>query len=254
MPDIIGCTNPTAVNYNPAASIEDYSCLYLVKQDTHCYAFKDSNYEEVIDKSYTLSFSLDQKDWVFFHGYVPDFYFSGRNQLFNLKNTKIYKHNLGAPGVYHSPVPQSFFVDAVFSNDTEMVLNSLNWLTEVLSGRNEQEFSTLTHITIWNNQQCTGKISLSQVFQDLNYEVRKTQALWNFDSFRDAVKTYGVSFLKNLFNNFNVDTTNIDLNKAWFDQDLMHDNFFIIRFEFDNTTGNTIFLHGAGIDASKSYR
>lgn len=251
---VLGCTNPSAVNYNPSATEENYTCLYLVKQENTCYAFKDIDYDEVVDESYTLSFSLDQKDWVFFHDYIPDFYFSGRDQLFNLKNNKIYRHNLGAPGVYHSATPKSFFVDAVFNNETEMILNSLNWLSEVFNANNEQEFSTLTHITIWNNQQCTGRITLSQVFQDLSYEVRKTQALWNFDSFRDAVKIYGVSFLKNLFNNFNVDTANINTNKAWFDQDLMHDNFFIVRFEFDNTSGNTIFLHGAGIDASKSYR
>jgi len=248
-----GCTNPSAVNYDPSATSEDYSCLYLVKQGETCYAFEDADYEEVVNKSYTLSFSLDQKDWIFFHGYFPDFYFSGRDQLFNLKNRKIYKHNLGAPGVYYNPAPQSFFVDAVFTNDTEMILNSLNWLSEVFS-TNEQEFSTLTHITVWNNQQCTGRITLSQMFQGLSYEVRKTQALWNFDTFRDVVKTYGTTFLKDLFNNFAVDTTNIDLNKAWFDQDLMHDNFFIVRFEFDNLSGNTIYLHGAGIDASKSYR
>ena len=175
--------------------------------------------------------------------------------MYNLKGSQIFKHNVGAPGLFHNrSIPSSFFIDAVFSADEEMILNAVNWLTEVFNTEQEIEFSTLTHITIWNNQQCTGKIALTQIFEQLGYEVRKTQGAWNFDSFRDMVSVHGVKFLLDLFNNYAVDTANIDLGKPWFDKDLLHDNFFIIRLEFDNTSGKQLILHGADIDASKSYR
>lgn len=106
MSSIPGCTNPAAVNYNSAANVDNNSCLYLIKEDATCYAFQDADFAGIVDESYTLSFSLEQKDWVFFHDYTPDFYFSGRDQLFNLKDNKIYRHNLGAPGVYHSSIPK----------------------------------------------------------------------------------------------------------------------------------------------------
>lgn len=251
----IGCTNAKAVNYDPAATGDDGSCIYLKKVEGVCYAFADASLDHSItDQSFTLSYSFEGKDWVFFHTYIPDFYFSSREQLYNLKDKKVFIHHKGANGVYHSQAPASFFVDVVFANDSEMLLNSIKWITEVFNNNQEIEFSTLTHITIWNNQQCTGRITLNDLFQGLQYERRKTQAIWNFDDFRDMVAIYGTPFLLDIFHNFVVDTTNIDLNKPWFEQDLLHENHFIIRFEFDNSTGNRLMFHGADIDASKSYR
>lgn len=249
-----GCTSPKAVNFNPSADVDDRSCLFLKKVDGICYAFQDVAADDVIDHSYTLSYSLLGKDWVFFHDYYPDFYFSTKTQLYNIKDSKIYIHHKGPYGVYHNDTPKSFFIDAVFAAQEEMILNSINWISEVFNNSGEVEFTTLTHITVWNNQQCTGRIALSQVFSALQYQVRKTQGLWNFDDFRDMVKTYGSPFLLDLFNNFAVDSNNIDVNKPWFNKDLLHDNFFIIRFEFDNTQNKQLIFHGGGIDASKSYR
>ncbi len=56
-----GCTNTKAVNYNPAATEDDGSCIYLVKEAGICYAFD----EEVTtrDESYTASYSFDGKNW-----------------------------------------------------------------------------------------------------------------------------------------------------------------------------------------------
>ena len=248
-----GCTNPKAVNYNPAATVNDGSCIYLEKLNGVCYAFQDASNTLLKDESFTLSYSFEGGGWVFFHDYVPDFYFSTKTQLYNLKDKTIYKHNAGAPGLFHGSI-KPFFIDAVFTADSEMMLNAINWMTEVFNNQQELEFTTLTHITIWNNQQCTGKIALSDAFNNLSYEVRKTQALWSFDSFKDMVAVYGAQFLLDIFNNFAVDVSAIDYDKPWFKRDLLHDNFFIIRFEFDNTSGKQLIFHGADIDASKSYR
>lgn len=249
-----GCTNPKAVNYNPSATVNDQSCIYLEKVGSVCYAFQDIAANQLQDQSYTLSYTFAEGGgWVFFHDYIPDFYFATKTQLYSLKGKSIYKHNQGPNGVFYD-TPKSFFIDAVFNSNSEMILESVNWLTEVLNNDQSVEFSTLSHITIWNNQQCTGRIPLTQVFDDLQYTVRKTQALWSFDAFRDMVATYGTKFLQDLFHNFAVDESAINTDKPWFDQDLLHDNFFIIRFEFDNSINKQIILHGADIKASKSYR
>jgi len=249
-----GCTNPSAVNYNSSATVDDGSCVYLEKYNGVCYAFQDVDADQIVDRSFTLSFSLEGKDWVMFHDYVPDFYFSDRENLYSLKDRKIYKHNQGAPGVYYDGTPRSFFIDVIFSAEQEFILNSLSWITEVLSSVGEEEFSTLTHLTIWNSQQCTGRVALSQVWENLAYETRKLKGQWSFDDFRDMVATQGTTFLKDLFQNFAVDTTKLDENKPWFDQDLLHDNWFCLRLEFDNTTGRKIFLHGVDINAQTAPR
>ena len=33
------CTNPSAKNYNPTATFDDGSCIYLVRLSDICYAF-----------------------------------------------------------------------------------------------------------------------------------------------------------------------------------------------------------------------
>jgi len=251
---ITGCRNPAAINYNSAADTEDYSCIYLVKYNGVCYALRDVPPEAITDQSLTLSYSLESKEWVFFHDYIPDFYFSTRSQLYSIKDNRVYIHHKGNPGVYYGGSPNSFFIDCIFPIDGEAVLNAVNWLSEVFNVSMEVEFSTITHITIWNNQQCTGRIAIADVFAGLEYQARKTEALWSFDTFRDMVANTGTQFLLDIFNNFAVDTSNINMDKPWFDQDLIHDNWYTVRLEFDNTSGKDFILHGADLDVTKSPR
>lgn len=250
-----GCTNPSATNYNPAATQDDGSCVYLEKQNGICYAFQDVEADQIVDESFTLSLSLRSKSWVFFHDYTPDFYFSDRSHLYSLKDSKIYRHHEGAPGVYYNSTPQSFFIDAIFPGEEEAILNSVSWITQVMGVDGaEKEFSTLTHITVWNSQQCSGRIAVTQLLSNLAYEGRKTKGQWNLEDFRDMVATYGTAFLLDLFHNFAVDESALNTQKPWFDTDLLHDNWFCVRFEFDNTSADQCILHGVDIDASKSYR
>ena len=249
-----GCTNPKAANYDPSATVDDGSCVYLEISGDTCVEFRD--YTAVVDQSFTMSYSVEEKDWVFFHDYIPDFYFSTRKHLYSLKNGKIYKHNAGAPGVFYD-TPKSFFVDAVFANAEDFTLNCIEWLTDAFTGVTEQPFQSLTHITVWNGQQSTGRIALDNLFhpEDLAYkEARKGQSLWSFNAVRDAVINYGSSFLGDIFNNFAVDATKIDMNLPWYEQKLLEGNYFIVRFEFDNTSGANIVLHAVDVNPSKTFR
>lgn len=251
------CTNPAAVNYNPQATTDDGSCYYLNKIGGVCYAFQDVAPGELIDKSFTLSYDVLGNNWVFFHDYVPDYYFTTREQLYNLKTNKLYQMNDGLPGVYHDPDPHSFFLDVVFNGQAEMTLNALNWITEVLNqDGSASSFETLTHITVWNSYQCSGRIPLSQIFKDLAYEVRKTAGRWSFDDFRNLILTDGVAFLQDLFHNFAVNPAVVGdpTQVAWYNQELLEDNYFIVRLEFDNTSGKKIYLNDASIDFNNSYR
>lgn len=253
---MLGCTNPKAANYDPAATQDDGSCVYVEYKGPDCVEFMDVPASELVDESFTLSYSFESKDWVFFHDYFPDMYFSTRNALYSLKNSKVYKHNIGAPGVYYDGVPKSFFIDAAFASDQEMTLNALSWISEVFDGT-ELEFATLTHITIWNGQQCSGRVALTEAFKAENLEYperRKTQSLWSFNAFRDIVIERGSAFIKDIFNNFAVIDSQLSSDLPWYEQKLLEGNYFIVRFEFDNVSGNDFVLHAVDSDISKSYR
>lgn len=251
---MLGCTNPWAVNYNSAATIDDGSCIFLYKVDGQCYAFKHE--PPIRDESFTVSFSIEDGNWVFFHDYIPDYYFHTRDQLWSVKNRRIYRHAGGAPGKFYDETPASFFMDLVFAHDHDMILNTVEWVSEVINSLGaEQEFKTFTHVTVWNNQQCTGRIALNDVHDILQYKTHsRTRGIWSFDDFRDMVRQRDGDFLNDLFSNFSVKTEKLSTRRAWFNSALMEDRYFIVRLEYDNTDGNVVFLHGASINQNESAR
>lgn len=252
----VQCTNPVAVNYNPNATSDDGSCLYLDKIGGVCYAFEDLAPGSVQDQSFTLSWSLEMDNWVFFHDYIPDFYMQTRDKLFAVSKGNIFRFNEGAPGVFMDGQTKPFFIDVVFNDQEERTLDTVRWISSVLNpDSSTAPFDTLTHITIWNSQQCTGRVPLAQVFTDLQYSAtRKTEGWWSFNNFRDQVIQQGSSFLQDIFNNFAVDGTKLSSTLPWFEQLLLEDNYFIVRFEFDNSTGKKIYLEQTEVDSDKSYR
>lgn len=125
--------------------------------------------------------------------------------------------------------------------------------TEDLSDR-DSEWNTLTHITIWNSQQHTGRIALSDVFKDLQYNTsRKTEGKWSMNDFRNILTSRGNAFIKDLFSNFALDAS-FTGTKAWHEKELLEDKYMIVRFEFDNSNGKQLILHETSITAQKSNR
>ena len=271
---ITGCTQLTAVNFDPNAQIWDYSCMYIYKiwdkntSEWKCIWFKDVAKENLEDKSFTLSYAIEGQNWVFFHDYIPSFYFHTRENLFNSLRTEFYKHNeTDTYGKYH-PNPNGdienqevkpFFIDIVFKNDTEYILETVNWISSVLRNKTDthdkdSEWNTLTHISIWNSQQHTGRIPLVDIFTDLQYKTsRSTNGVWSFNDFRNIVRDRGTQFILDLFNNFSLDPTTVE-NKAWYDAELLQDKFAVIRFEFDNSIQKQLILHDVSIEGQKQVR
>jgi len=249
---VLGCMNPNAVNYNPSATQEDNSCIYLISHDSECKKFID--YTDVIDRSFTLSYSIMGNSWVFFHDYIPDMYLQTRENLYSVKQSEIRKHHEGAPGNYDGTI-SPFFIDIIFRAESDLLLESITWITEFLDANaKDQEFDTLTHISIWNSTQHSGRIELSQVFENLEFQVRRTQGSWTFNDFRNIIKDNGVQFLLDLFHNYRLDTDQIDPNLSWYDKALLQDKWFCIRFESDNISGKKVILHDTTITALKSNR
>jgi hypothetical protein len=252
-----GCTNPAAKNFNPSATEDDGSCVYLEKVGDVCYYFEDVPAEQIEDKSFTLSYSLDTNNWVFFHSYVPDFYFSTRQKLHTIKGRSIFQHNSGAPGKYYSQEAQPFFIDVVFNFGDDAILNSLSWVTEVINRSTQinEEFSTITHISIWNQWQHTGRIAISSIFNTLEVSnARKTKSQWSFNEFRDIVRDSGTAFIGDIFSKFAVDSAKLDQNLPWYEKKLLQDDHFIIRLEFDNSENKDVILHDIKPDVTRSVR
>jgi hypothetical protein len=267
-----GCTNPIAVNYNPLVNNDDNSCLYLIKHNGVCNLFKDVQPELVEDRSFTLSYSVLGNCWVLFHDYTPDMYIHTHTNLFSLKDQDIRKHHEGPPGDYLEGKVNPFFIDLTFMTEVrrrigqvasdefkeagDMILEAVQWVTEYLQINVEQRQKTLTHITIWDSYQHSGRIALDTVqLTAESRQLRRTQGAWSFNDFRDLLDNQGEAFLQDLFNDYKLDPAALPTTPlAWYEQKQVQDSYFCIRFEFDNVSGNTMVIHDMIIQALKTDR
>lgn len=251
----LGCLNPNAVNYDGTKTEEDYTCKYLFKHDGVCHLFKDVLPAAIEDKSFTLSYSINGQAWVFFHDYFPDMYIHNRESLFSAKDNGVYKHHEGVAGKFYDTAKKSFFIDIVFPAGQDAILQDVQWVTEYLSSNVDQRYSTLTHLSIWNSDQHTGRIPLTQVLDALNYNNSfRTKGQWSFDTLKDCLILNAGTFLGTLFSNFALDNTKVDPAPVWYQQKDMQDSWFCIRFEFDNTVDAKVIIHDTTVHALKSDR
>lgn len=204
------------------------------------------------DTSFTLSYNTQDKQWAYFHDYVPDYYFHTRKNIYALKQGTFYQMNTGERGLYFDQsAPKPFFLDVVFNNDKPMLLNSVNWRTEVTSQQDEDsnpvalQNETFTAITIWNDYQCTGRIPLDK----LNRNNRATHQVWNFNDFRNLVLQDGTAFLENLFKDFSVKPEAIK-ELPWYEKGLLQGHYFIVRFEYQNNQNKQITVHEVDLSVS----
>lgn len=267
-----GCTNPNAVNFDSAQTVEDYSCLYLIKHNSVCHLFKDVLPDAIEDKSFTASFSMKGNNWVFFHDYFPDLYIhTPDDQLWTVKDNAFYQHNAGKPGVYYTDAPKPFFIDLVFASEIrhtlgmvgsdqfkqagDMILNSVQWVTEYLDRGVDQPYKTLTHVAIWDSKQHTGRLPLDKVFKALKDNTsRRTQGAWSLNKFRDILQSDGSQFLLDVFKDYALDSTKVPLTIPWYNKKTLQDSWFCVRFEFDNLSGADIQVHDMIIQATKTDR
>lgn len=259
---MLGCTNPAAENYNPSATEDNGTCVYLVEMNGQCLEFGDVVVESVKDKSFTLSFDTEDNQWSFFHDYFADFYIHTRKSLYSLKKgNRIYQHNKGPRGKYYDEDYKPFIIDLVFKNKETFILNSVNWISEVRdNGTVDKDEAkalyneTITSITIWNNYQTTGRILLTKNGNNILplQNNRNSEQSWNFNEFRNAALE-NVQFLQDIFNNFNT-VPGTTVNYPWYKAKLMEGKYFIVRFEFANNNDKQITIHDVDINASQSYR
>jgi len=205
----------------------------------------------------TMSYTMYSKAWVFFHDYAPDMYIHIREQLYTAKANTIYEHNAGLPGMFYQPntdPPYPFFIDVIFPGDADMTLATVNWRSDYITGITNQLFQTLSHISVWNSHQHSGRISLVENLPLLDKQIRRTAGEWSFNDFRNILKSKGVQFLQDVYHDWLLDSTQADSTLPWYFKELLTDTWFCVRFEFDNTEEGTIYLNNVNITAEKSGR
>jgi len=195
------------------------------------------------DKSFTISYYPERKAWYSFHSYYPDIFFSTNTDVYststsNSGNYFVYRHNeLESILAFYTdnvtPIYDSFIVDLVYNENNQMskIYDSVNFISSLRSTLTGVETVTATFnkAILYNSYQCTGELDLTNPSIS-----RLIQGTWNINNFRDLIEDYSQPFF--IDNELNI--SNIDYYKVYYERKRMVDNYLVSRYIFDNGTGN----------------
>lgn len=213
------------------------------------FAFDKENYRVLFslrgEKNLTMSYDLVRKEWLCAHDYIPDGIFNTRNFMFSFKDKKIVKHNVPAiPGIvskgkFYGTVYPSYF-DFIVNEEPskEKILSAISWLSRTLVNNVPKYDQTISHVTIWNEYGCTGRIELTSqpesIYEINDKNLRVTDNAWRFDDIIDRVKDHSQPFIGGVFDDYRPISSNIDNSLAWHESLKLRGRYFIIRLEYSN--------------------
>jgi len=224
----------------------------------------------ILNNSFTISFSLNTMNWRSFHSYLPYKYYRTENSFKSIKQTQllnftsyIYDHNID--------YKYGKFYNNTYDSIIEIILpknNLLQYIDEFLKIITKSEiynYDTQTSTEIrrnffdkvifYNSYQCSGVRLLDikkenptwlkrQVTNDIDsILVSKKEGIFNLNEIRDYRINYNLPiFNKNLINlqqNYYIDkilnNITIDINKSWNELQSFRDNYIGIRLYYNNS-------------------
>jgi hypothetical protein len=219
--------------------------------------FDDSKF---INKSVTLSFNLEENKWSWIcnHDYFPNLFFyafkglySGLNKLTPSVGCSVYEHNDKlTKGLFYGGKFVSY-VDLIFnqSSDITKLLHSITLVTDVINSNGGNEFTkTITHIMIYNENQCSGIINIKDNYLKVTRTANKE---WNINGFRDLIinPTNPIIDEKG-----DLIQSNINLAKLWFEKSNFISKFITVRLIIDNIDNDDVYIHEVKANSIKSNR
>ncbi len=224
------CNIPGAINYG----LEGV-CQFKTETANVCRLF------EVVPSTpaqFTVSWDPETDNWVFFHSYHPNVYLRDRVSSYCADTVQFYKMNEGQRGTYMAgDTKTAFIIDLVFRWKEEVIIEDIQWESAIEAA----PFSTFTHISVCTREFNTGRIALNP---------RKIAGKFSFNDVRDIVKQ--LPHRKDILEEFELFTANVDPAMAWFKKGRLQDNYCIVRLEYDGIS-DIAFL-GAEASASKTVR
>ncbi len=248
----------TKLDYEPKSNSITYTNGKFFSGSTE---IQLSNTNYFTNRSFTISYDFNNKSWISFHSYIPNYYISD-DQFFYSGNTGLWAHNTnltefikfyGQQAAYTVEYPYAFkFQDEI--------LQSVKDYSRVVSYVDEQTFierddGYYNKLVIYSNQQCSGELLLSKkpqnnlsqygkfpVYNIDSKEVLYTKSdnFYQINTFWDMVK----SVLSPIFTKSSVNMSvykdlnqsNMDYSKRSFRKGPLRGKDLKLRFTLDNRT------------------
>jgi hypothetical protein len=215
------------------------------------------------NNSWTMSYSLKDKNWIGWHSYLPSFYMDRNEAFYAWTNGEAYimkynklNHYQTFNGIRYPHIIE--YVDNKFLVETK--------LTDYITLKSEaKQYSsayqdyvdkniTFNKVIGYNSKQTTGEMTLVPKIEGLNYLyqqtansltsiiIEKREQDWYFNDLRDIVIDYSkplfrkdrVSLASHYFIDKVVNQDAIDPEKDWYQLQSLRDKYLVLRFIFDN--------------------
>ena len=190
--------------------------------------------------SWTISYSPATQSWTSFHDYKPILLWNTRNRLYSFTD-KVHKHNTGVVGSFYGTThPSVIDVVSNMSPTQSKVFTNFNWITESIntSGGSVKK-DTFTTATVYNSYQLSSRITLTN-YNGSTGNLRESEGTWHFNAFRDKLSTQNADIVNE---DFSINYSLLDTTRPWYQQRRFVDKYSIIRLEYDNSSGNTLYLY-----------
>lgn len=216
---------------------------------------------------FTISFSPEADEgkggWVSFHDYYPSAYISVRgnlntinNYFSDLKGSEVFRHNVSTvKAKYYDGVTKESYIDIISNEipDTTKEFESIAWITNVEKDRVNYPNDTFTHMMVYNETQCSGKLSIKASVAAKYYakDVRNVVGSWFYNNFRDFISNPASAFL----DEYNaLIAGNIDATKPWYKRSKFISKYVVFRLISDNIIQKDLHFSSFSVKFKKSTR
>ena len=236
------------------------------------------------DNSWTISYSLNQNNWISWHSYLPNFYINVPEKFYSwiYGNDNLWKHNkLGHYQTFydtHNP----FIIEYV---DTTQMLATKIWdgitlQTEAKKWNSDveeyadQRFITFNKILLYNTNQISGILEMITKGNNQDYIleqiintpgtiiINRDERDWAINELRDIRVDYDKPMFKkkleelqgNYFIDKIVNEDVIDFNKDWTQMESFRDKFLVVRLIFDKFDDTRLLMNFSVQDVKQSER
>jgi len=160
------------------------------------------------DKSFTLSYSFDNKYWVSRHSYKPTSYIQLRKGTYIvdghalIHTNKVYNISKGYLGTYskftgtleqyldNTLITFPAYIDMAFNfkdGQNNYIVSAVTWITKGYNGNKLDLFTTFSKIMAYNETQCSGYITLVHVNGKQVGTLEGHNGNWYCNQFKDLV-------------------------------------------------------------------
>jgi hypothetical protein len=198
------------------------------------------------NKSWTISFSLDDMAWDSFHPFLPRYMHQDSSLLYSSVDEQVWSHDGVKGSIYGEDKP--FIIEIIVNNPTSALLERILWYSRTENDQQVLDFPTFNSLIAYTEKQSTGLLTLvppnayDAPWNNTSKKVRKTKDYYTVSGLRNMAVGEPVftDSWPAIQAQYPIDKvpTNIDLNKSQYNQEPIRGRAIRLRFIFNGS--NTI--------------